>query len=523
MAIAGELMMLLGFKIEGQDKLRQFNEQINQTENSAEKSASRLRSFASAAKVVGGAVAAAGVTFGVAATRQFAGLEREMNRIGITAGATVEQTSKATQSVQKMAQDLALPIDQAVAGLDTLTASGMDLDEAMAFLPSVLTTAQAAGASTVDIANTAQKAASALGLQSDQLQRAFDIMVTGGKAGQFELKDMASFIPGLANSFASLGYKGEDGLKRLIAVLQTVRADTGDAGTAATQVGEILGKIYSGQNIKAFKEFGINLPKELDRAKKSGEDLLEAFIRLSKQAIKGDLSKLPQLFTDKEFRLGMQSLITSTKDYERFLAAVNSGEVDGATLRDLQRILGDTQSSIDRATTSWNRFVNAVGEELAPGAATILDAATNKIEFERARDTALEGMGYNWLQRRGYVATHSVYEQDAIARSRGGYSGPRLAGTSQRDAERSSMDKYASEMENDAYVRDTLKKFHSGLPSPVQPIDQSDRSVQITVGPTTVQVAQPTSAPGAVGAAVGAAIGQAAAGQASRIEQGPTF
>jgi hypothetical protein len=44
------------------------------------------------------------------------------------------------------------------------------------------------------------------------LQTAFDLMVAGGKAGQFELKDMAQHIPTLANSFASMGYTGEAGL-----------------------------------------------------------------------------------------------------------------------------------------------------------------------------------------------------------------------------------------------------------------------------------------------------------------------
>ncbi len=121
----------------------------------------------------------------------------------------------------------------------------MSLEEAMAFLPAVLTATQASGAAAEDIANTAMKAASALKLEANQMGNAFDIMVTGGKAGQFELRDMAQYIPTLANSFASLGYSGEEGLKRLVAILQTIREDTGSAESAATQAGEIFGKIYA--------------------------------------------------------------------------------------------------------------------------------------------------------------------------------------------------------------------------------------------------------------------------------------
>jgi len=330
---------------------------------------------------------------------EFAELERRMTRIGITAGANVDETRAAFDLLQRSAKDFALPIDEAVSGLDTLVSSGMDLKEAMAFLPSVLATAQAAGAATADIANTAQKASSALKIEAADMQRAFDIMVTGGKAGQFELKDMATYIPELANSFASLGYSGEAGLKELVAVLQTIREDTGSAGAAATQAQNIFGKMFSSDTEKKFSKFGINLRKELDAAKKSGEGVVQAFVRLSKQAVNGDLSKLPLLFTDQEFRLGMQSLMTSADSYKRFIAEVNGSKVDGSTMRDLGRVLADNQSKIDKMSASWGKLKTSFGGTIAGPVGKVMDFASEGIDYSSAIEAALEKKGVKGFDR----------------------------------------------------------------------------------------------------------------------------
>lgn len=331
----------------------------------------------------------------------FAALERQMTRIGITAGASAEQTAKAFDQVQQVSRDMSFDsVQPAIEALDTLVASGKSLEEAMAFLPSVLSTAQASGAATADIANTGLKAADALKIQTNELQRAFDIMVAGGKAGQFELKDMAQYIPGLANSFATLGYEGEDGLKKLVALLQTIREDTGDASAAATQAQNIFGKMYSEETSNKFKKFGIDLRKEMEAAKASGEDAVSAFVRLSEQAIKGDYSKLPLLFSDQEFRLGMQSLMTSAGSLERFLKIMNSAEVDGTVFRDLNVVMSDTQASIDRMASSWESLKTSLGGTIAPVAAPAMDALSSTLDRRSAIRRGLEKSGMSSVVER---------------------------------------------------------------------------------------------------------------------------
>ncbi|MEJ1928856.1 phage tail tape measure protein [Nostoc sp. NIES-2111] len=351
------------------------------------------------------------------AFKDFAALERQMTRIGMTAGSSAEDTQRAWGGVQQVAKDLNYDsVQPAIEALDTLVASGQTLEEAMAFLPSVLATAQASGAATSDIANTGLKAASALKIEAKELQRAFDIMVTGGKAGQFELKDMAREIPGLANSFATLGYEGEEGLKRLVAILQTIREDTGDASSAATQAQNIFGKMLSGDTIKKFSDFGIDLRKEMEAARKTGEDAVSAFVRLSKEAVDGDYTKLPLLFTDQEFRLGMTSLMTSADSLEKFLKVMNSAEVDGTVFRDLNRVMSDTQASIDRMSNSWERLKNSFGSAVAPVASEGMDALSSSLDYHGSVNAGLEKSGVKgFWERTKFGLTSSADEKMRMA------------------------------------------------------------------------------------------------------------
>nr|WP_281380573.1 phage tail tape measure protein [Mycoplana azooxidifex] len=363
--------------------------------------------------------------FAAGAVKDFAAIERQMARIGITADASAAETEAAFRRMQDVSKEMALPVDAAVSALDTLVSSGLSLKEAMDFLPSVLATAQASGSATEDIANTAIKASSALKIQAGEMQHAFDIMVMGGKAGQFELKDMAAFIPELANSFASLGYTGEGGLKQLIAVLQTLREDTGSASAAATQAQNIFGKMFSEQTAKKFADFGINLRKEMEAAKASGEDAISAFVRLSKEALKGDLSKLPLLFTDQEFRLGMQSLITSPEALEKFVRVLNTAQVDGTVFRDLQKVTSDTQASIDRMAASWEKMKTSLGGKVAGGVVPVLDAINDATDKSAAVDRALKNRGMGYLESQWHRLTLSQEEHDRLA-IEGGFKDPAL-------------------------------------------------------------------------------------------------
>lgn len=350
------------------------------------------------------------------AVREFAGVERTLTRIGINADASREQMADVFKELQQIAQATATPVDNIVSGLDSLIASGKSLDEAMALIGPVSATAQAAGANFGEMATTADAVSNSFGIAGNEMQNAFDILAKGGKAGKFELRDMAAELPSLAPAFAALGYEGEDGLKRLTAALQTVRMETGSSGEAATSFMDVLTKMNSVTVSNSFKkQFGVDLRSEMKKAKAAGEDTLEAFIRLSKEAVNGDMSKLPLLFTDKQMLIGMRALMNHTGDYRDLLKEL--GSAAGTVFGDVNRVLKDTQSSIDRMGNSWERLTTALGEKIAPPAIGVMDSVSDSLDKGAAINAGLEKKGVeNWsLDRMAWQLSASEADKDSMA------------------------------------------------------------------------------------------------------------
>lgn len=335
-----------------------------------------------------GAIApAAAIYGGVKAVKRYADTDLALTRIGITADATKEQIDGLNKSVRDLAYGSGKSFDEVVKGLDSLVAGGLDLDKAMPAMPAIAKTAQAAGAEVQDMATTTLALNQSLGISTTKMQSAFDILVTSGKAGKFELKDMSRYMASIAPAAAAIGLKGEDGLKRIVAVLQTIRAGTGTTEEAASSVQNIFAKMESEETSKKFKKFGIDLRKEMADARKEGKDLLTVFTELTEKATKGDLSKIPQLFTDMEFARGMRALLTFKDVFTDVMKRV--AQSSGSAMKDFDKVMERPQAAINRMSESFDRLKESAGKAIAAvGSAKTMDWVSEKLE-EGARINSL--------------------------------------------------------------------------------------------------------------------------------------
>ena len=330
---------------------------------------------------VAGIVTPAAVAYGaVQSMRRFADAELAVERIGITAGATSQETRSAFGVIQKAAHDYAMTQDEVTEGLGTLVSTGRDMKDALAFLPSVVATAQASGSAIVDIANTADAVGRNFNIAGQDMQKAFDILVAGGKAGMFELRDMSAYLPSLAPAFQALGYEGENGLKRMVAMLQVLRAGTGSSEQAASAAANIFSKLESEETANKFKKFGVDLRKEMGRARREGRDHLEFFVELTRKTVNGDLSKLPLLFSDMEYATGMRALLNNTEMLGEVMGKL--GRSAGATGQDLARVLDTTDKKIAQLSSSWDRFVQSLGAAVSIGAVPAMETFSDAINAE---------------------------------------------------------------------------------------------------------------------------------------------
>ncbi|UVO29917.1 phage tail tape measure protein [Bradyrhizobium arachidis] len=319
-------------------------------------SAANAAIIGAAGRVLAPAAIAAGA--GVA-YKNFADADLKIKRIGITADATEQEVSSLSTALRETAKATGQSFGEVTKGLESLTAGGMDLKEALPAIPAIAKTAQAAGAEVEDMATTTLALNQNLGIATDKMQNAFDILVKGGKAGKFELKDMARYFPSIAPAAVAAGMKGEEGLMRIVAALQTIRNGTGTTEEAASSMQNIFAKMESEETTKKFKKFGIDLRKEMTKARAEGKDLLEVFTKLSDDAIKGDLSKVPQLFSDMEFARGMRALLSYQALNRKVTAELKTSA--GSTQKDFEKIMDTPAIAMKRMGEAMDRAINSAG------------------------------------------------------------------------------------------------------------------------------------------------------------------
>lgn len=372
------------------------------------------------------ALAPAALTYGaVKAISAYADIERKISRIGITAEASVGQTSEAMGRLRNIASQVRMPFEQVVDAADSLVSSGKSLEETYALLPAISKTAQASGAEIADVATTADALSVSLGITAGQMESAFDKLAFAGKQGKFELRDMAGELPSLAPAFAALGYKGEESIGKLAAMLQAVRKETGSSGEAATALQNIFQKMYSAETEKKFDKFGIKMRKRLKEATEQGEDLLDAFVDLSLEATKGDMSQLPLLFTDAQYLQGMRALINQKEMVKELQAAMRNAA--GTIGEDARRIANDTRSALDQLSDSFSQFYAAGGKLIVDAGATdVMDAFSEQVARGDAIKRWLDASGmsevekWQWRFRNiGPMGTYVGTEADAAAHSMG--------------------------------------------------------------------------------------------------------
>jgi len=185
--------------------------------------------------------------------------------------------------------------EDALAGVKTLGASGEYGDDpraAFALLPTLTKAAAANNASVVDMANIAIKAKSTMGLTN--ASRVLDMAAQGGIEGQFELRDMAKWLPQQMAYAKRAGLQGESGFATLVAGNQLSMTTAGTADDAGNNFKNLLAKVNSNDTAIDAKKMGIDLSGALAAAQAKGVGGLDAFLNLTEQVAAKD-SRLVKL------------------------------------------------------------------------------------------------------------------------------------------------------------------------------------------------------------------------------------
>lgn len=210
--------------------------------------------------------------------------------------------------------------------------------------------ATATGGTMSDIARAGAALNTSMGITGDTSEKAFSILIDGGKKGAVELKDLAGVASSVAPQFADFARgKGVEGVAKLGAALQLARRGFGSARETRTGVKALLSSLSGrAEEIKKI-----------------------AHVRVFKKGSKTEKRELFQILADlkaQEGRIGstaLQKLIGSSTAFDAFKQITKTkGEVQALTKSTLksQAVAEDfakkMKRNAQRVAVAWNKVKN---------------------------------------------------------------------------------------------------------------------------------------------------------------------
>ncbi|USQ97236.1 phage tail tape measure protein [Caulobacter sp. RL271] len=323
----------------------------------------RIRGLTGDLVGAGGALAAFGFALS-GPIKSATAFEAKLTTIAQKANLTRQQATalgveivRASKATNQFATDLA-------EGVDVLAGAGLDPRVALRLITPIGKAATAYKVEIKDLATASFAAYSNLKVPIDQVGDALDAMAVAGKEGNFEIEDLAKYLPGLAASAAAVGQKGVPGVTDLAAALQIVRRGSSDSAEAATNLANLLQKMTAKQTVKAFEKMGVDLVGSLKRLEAEGRTPIEAIAELTNKTLGGDLSRLSYLFEDAQVQKALRPLITDMKDYVaiREKASKSKGVAD----KDFIERMQDAEQKMQAAKIAAQNLSRTFGEALKP-------------------------------------------------------------------------------------------------------------------------------------------------------------
>lgn len=280
--------------------------------------------------IVGAAVA--GISFlgpmqeAAAFQQQLIDIAGTSNLTGQAAFAFVDQ-SKA--KFEQLALDVGQLSDTVARGAGQMIAAGVDNGLVDRSIGSISRAATAANAEMNDMASVATSLLTTLKLPADQLDDALGALVTAGKLGSFELKDMSRYFPTLTGQMAKFGVTGREAINFLGSALQIARKGTSDPAEAANNLKNFLSKILAPATVKNFADMGVDIQGVMQDAVTKGINPIEAVVQKITK-LTGVSSKEIQGLMGKAKAAGMSdadALASVREQLEKIYGAGKLGEL----------------------------------------------------------------------------------------------------------------------------------------------------------------------------------------------------
>lgn len=304
--------------------------------------------------------ASVGVPVKIAADREFA-----LAQIGTLTGLGSEQLKALQKQAEATANATYNSYDSVITSLNMLLAEGMKIEDATNLQGIIGKTATASNSAIEDITKTANALSASLNIKdAATMEQAFEKLVAAGKAGSFELKDMAQYFPQLTAQAKSLGLTGVDGVVTMAASLQMARKGAADAASAAGNFNNFLSKLTAPETKKRFADMGVNIEQAFKDSIAAGKDPVVEMIKLIEQMTGGDKFRIGELFGDMQVIDFLNPVLADMKEYERLMEEIRSA--NGGLDADFKRMSATSTKQFTLLANNVSNLGSALGTILLP-------------------------------------------------------------------------------------------------------------------------------------------------------------
>lgn len=289
-------------------------------------------------------------------------------------------------------------------GTNVLIAGGIaSANELASYAPIMAKTATATRASMADLGAVAIALNDNLGINAASLERSMNMLAYAGKSGQFELADMAKWLPQLTPQFAALGITGERAVSEIGASLQIARRGAGSNDEAANNFKNFLSKLTAPETIMAFEKAGIDLTASMKNLVGEGLSPAQAMVNILTEhmgskapAAAADYQKAMALTDEQErqtalsrlddaYKLGalfadqqVLSFIRPALANQQDLTSIQRGSADaadsGGLNDDWEKRMGSTKEQLNSLKINLSDIGISVGNALLPALVEVTQA-----------------------------------------------------------------------------------------------------------------------------------------------------
>jgi TP901 family phage tail tape measure protein len=212
------------------------------------------------------------------------GFQDQLRDIAITGEFSVAEEAKLGKTIRENALRFNQTQEDLSKGIGVLVAGGISSSkELAAFAPVLAKAATATRASVDELGSVFIALRDNLKISAKDSESALNMLAYAGKKGQFEIKDMAKWLPNLAPQMAALGLTGKEAVAEIGAALQVARKGAGTNDEAANNFRNFLAKVTAPDTIKDFQKAGIDLKGDLVKLREQGMTPMQGMLQLITQ------------------------------------------------------------------------------------------------------------------------------------------------------------------------------------------------------------------------------------------------